>query len=60
MFGGVLSEGIRLNVQLALLPLASVAVNVTVVVEPMDVPATGDCVMTGVPPQLSDAVAKPV
>jgi hypothetical protein len=50
-----------LNVQLALLPAASVAVNVTTVVPIPDtaVPAAGDCVMTILPEgvQLSDRVA---
>ena len=59
--GTVVSTRFTLNVQLALLPLASVTVNVTTVVPTPDtaVPAAGDCVTVNDPEavQLSARVA---
>ena len=60
--GTVVSTLFTLNVQLALLPAASVAVKVITVVPTPDtaVPIAGDCVMTILPVgvQLSERVAK--
>jgi hypothetical protein len=60
--GGVLSTRVTVNVQVAVLPFASVAVSVTVVVPtPVTVvPAAGDCVIVTVPAQPSVAVASEV
>ena len=61
MVGTVVSTRFTLNVQLALLPLASVTVNVTTVVPTPDtaVPAAGDWVTVNEPAavQLSATVA---
>jgi hypothetical protein len=62
MVGTVVSTRFTLNVQLALLPLASVTVKVTTVVPTLDtaVPAAGDWVTVNEPVavQLSAAVAR--
>jgi hypothetical protein len=60
--GGVLSTRVTVNVQVAVLPFASVAVMVTVVVPtPVNtVPAAGDCVLVTVPVHPSVAVASVV
>ena len=61
MVGTVVSTRFTLNVQLALLPLASVTVKVTTVVPAPDtaVPTAGDCVTVNEPEavQLSATVA---
>ena len=50
----MLSDNNTLNIQEAVFPLPSLAVNVIAVVPVITVPAAGDCVTVGVPPQLSD------
>ena len=60
MLGAVWSATVTVNVQVAELLAASVAVNVTTCVPVITVPTAGLCVLVGLAVQLSDAVAAPV